>query len=222
MLVSNFIAITSSKKEMPLQIYSAFAYAIVISGQSAGASRHSAPSDHDRKSMNNRSMVSFVGFWHNYYNHWEKFLQSMEWHRMMGVDHFVVYVESVGKDVQRLIEYYRSIGILDAFIYQCMPSEPTVFPYYPVKSCFGLSHTFEDAIRRYMFRYRFLSISDVDENFYAYNYTNLVDFLEDELEKDPTIGSFLFLWDWFVPDSHSQGGIPDWTTLTLEYNKTGI
>ena len=92
---------------------------------------------------------------HTKYNDMLKLVEFLEVHKILGVQKIATYIESIGPNVSKVINYYREKKIIDTFEWKV--------PYY-VDAHYHIQHAMlNDCLYRYMFKTKYIAFIDIDE-----------------------------------------------------------
>ena len=83
-----------------------------------------------------------------------RLIEWFEMNRLLGIQHFAIYIQSVNKKINKLLYYYHKLGILSVYSQGDINGDDYVQP-----RSIGLN----DCIYRYMYSYRYIVNIDTDE-----------------------------------------------------------
>lgn len=125
--------------------------------------------------------------------HW--LVEWLEYHKMMGADHFFLYNNDGSDNFQEVLEPYIRRGEVDLIPWNTGEA-PWIWPGTTSPSWSGYQITaFNDAVRRSLGQATWLMVMDVDE--YIYPRDGVESFTKLLHNADPNIGSMSFLWQCF-------------------------
>lgn len=111
-------------------------------------------------------------------------VQYIELHRLLGVELFTVYIQSISADVRDILKVYSRQGLMEIIDWNISISPKVIRDYGQV----GVIH---DCLLRNRDRVKYLGFSDFDEVFMPFKYSSLVELLS-AVDK-PSYGSFRFM-----------------------------
>ncbi|KAK7492134.1 hypothetical protein BaRGS_00016608, partial [Batillaria attramentaria] len=106
---------------------------------------------------------------------------------VMGVDHFVFYVQNVGPSV------LKGVGLAEVYPWNLNPSHKFSMHY------MGQYSAIQDCVYRHLRSSRYVLLGDVDELFVPRSHHNLLPLLDAYFAKGTACGAYLFLNTFFDP-----------------------
>lgn len=156
----------------------------------------------------------------NYTNYLE-FLQYMEVHRMLGVDHFYLYNFNHSAAVDKLIDYYKSEKLLTVQDWGSLPKFFNLFHYYSQDS---VTH---DCLYRNMDSCVYMMYVDLDEILIPMTYKTLPEMLFSLKTINPYAGEWsfknrFFPKDWPIDENITQDVFKPYQTISKTRSETEL
>ena len=125
-----------------------------------------------------RNLTMCYGVLHGYFSDYDAILQNIEYNRMMGVEHFYIYNQSVSVGVEAVLQFYIRHGILSVLQ---MPNE------IPAKGSWyhGQQVSIQDCHTRNRYISTYVIVQDTDEFIMPLqnsSFTEVLEFVENNLK----------------------------------------
>lgn len=134
-------------------------------------------------------------------------IQTIETYRYFGVDHFTIYKTNVSKEVEKVFDYYKRIGIIEIVTWNI------TFEYNDVKkNDYGQIYKNNDCLYRNMYKSESLIIADWDEIITPVKENNIFDMINRNYDKKYNryvFKSFLFHTEMYEKADQFDANIPD-------------
>ncbi|XP_024123891.2 beta-1,4-galactosyltransferase galt-1-like [Oryzias melastigma] len=152
------------------------------------------------------------------YNNVLQFAQTLEMHKLLGVDRVVIYNTSCGPELDRLLQGYIQEGFLevvpwpiDKFLKPSWGWDITKYP--GDMHYFGQIATLNECMYRSMARSRYVLLNDIDEIITPYKHNNLVSMMKTLEPNYSDVGEFL-IENHIFPKKHFEPSgrfhLPQW------------
>ncbi|XP_076057297.1 uncharacterized protein LOC143034837 [Oratosquilla oratoria] len=149
---------------------------------------------------------------HFEYNNVNQIVEFLELNKILGVEHFTLYNDTIGPGVQCVLEQYKDQGLVSVLPWKLdMQSQKEI-------RTEGLFAALNDCLYRYMYQYRYVLLIDLDEFIVPHanaSLPELVAFLN--TKADPRkVGAISFQNAFFYlqwPDDPSSASLPPLVTL---------
>uniref|UniRef100_A0AAY4BA34 Glycosyltransferase family 92 protein n=1 Tax=Denticeps clupeoides TaxID=299321 RepID=A0AAY4BA34_9TELE len=152
------------------------------------------------------------------YNNVLQFVQTIEMHRLLGVDKFVVYNTSCGPELSKVLQHYVTEGILEVIPW---PIDHFLNPssgwnYESHKGdlhYYGQQATLNDCIYRNRYRSKYVLLSDADEIIMPYKHASLQALVDSLQRRNPHVSCFIFenrVFPTTVANDSEKFDLPQW------------
>ncbi|CAL4137470.1 unnamed protein product [Meganyctiphanes norvegica] len=149
---------------------------------------------------------------HFEYNNVNQIIEFIELNKLLGVEHFTMYNHTIGPDVDCILKKYQKQGLLDIHPWTLeMKSQKEI-------RTEGLFAALNDCLYRYMYKYKYILMIDLDEFIVPHSNTTLPDLMSYLHTKADArkIGAISFQNSFFYlqwPDDPSSASLPPLVTL---------
>lgn len=150
-----------------------------------------------------KGFVMCVGILFGYQN-WLTLLQYIEYHRMQGVEKFILFYNDLYWSTEIILSWYLKNT---DYVEMVRWNFSSTFCFYPYNCQY---HRDMHCMYSLMYRYKYVGFSDIDELYFSINKT-LIEFLK-EIDS-PDLGSFTFSTKYHLTQSND---IPDWPTVGFD------
>ncbi|CAJ0587303.1 unnamed protein product, partial [Mesorhabditis spiculigera] len=124
------------------------------------------------------------------YNDWPKMVLFVEWMKRLGVAKILFTVQSVSRDVQKVIDHYKHEGIVESHGWPLLPFNEKLDPNHGVYYAMDNLDTQHCA---YWTKSKYTYIGDADDFIYLRNRSqSLFDFCEESRKSDRMMGGLAF------------------------------
>ncbi|XP_075873919.1 uncharacterized protein LOC142883145 [Nelusetta ayraudi] len=130
------------------------------------------------------------------YNNVLQFAQSLEMYRLLGVDRVVVYNNSCGPELDRLLRVYSEEGFVEMVPWLIQEHLVPSHGWQHSASggdvhYFGQQATLNECIYRSMARSRYVLLNDIDEIIMPYQHDDLMSLMNTLQKQHPNVGVFM-------------------------------
>ncbi|XP_075884509.1 uncharacterized protein LOC142889616 [Nelusetta ayraudi] len=142
------------------------------------------------------------------YNNVLQFAQSLEMYRLLGVDRVVVYNNSCGPELDRLLRVYSEEDFVEMVPW---PIQEHLVPSHGWQHSvsggdvhyFGQQATLNECIYRSMTRSRYVLLNDIDEILMPYQHDDLMSLMNTLQKQHPNVGVFM-IENRVFPNNHFE------------------
>uniref|UniRef100_A0A3Q1HY83 Glycosyltransferase family 92 protein n=1 Tax=Anabas testudineus TaxID=64144 RepID=A0A3Q1HY83_ANATE len=132
------------------------------------------------------------------YNNVLQFAQTLEMYRLLGVGRVVIYNNSAGPELNRLLKTYSEEGLVEMVEWpihkHLNPSHGWLFSKHGGDlQYYGQLVTLNDCIYRSMVRSRYVLLNDIDEIIMPYQHDNLKSMMDMLQQQHPDVGSMFHI-----------------------------
>lgn len=114
-------------------------------------------------------------------------IEWIELSRLLGVNHFYMYRQSVTENITCVLNEYAEKGLVTIVDWDGSPYKPDVG--IRANNLFGC---FNDCLYRAMYRHKYLAFYDIDEFLVPKKHKDLIDLMEDMVNKDKNTVAIVF------------------------------
>ncbi|KAL2078333.1 hypothetical protein ACEWY4_026107 [Coilia grayii] len=155
------------------------------------------------------------------YNNALQFVQAIEVYKLIGIQRLVIYNNSCGPDVEKVLKHYSKEGTLEVVPWPIdkflKPSHGWLTKLSPGDlHYYGQITALNECIHRYMYQSRYLLLNDIDEIIMPYKHKSLGD-LMDTLQKQHSYAGVFTIETHVFPKTQSDDSgrfsLPEWKSV---------
>ncbi|KAI5106890.1 hypothetical protein C0J45_2528, partial [Silurus meridionalis] len=155
------------------------------------------------------------------YNNVLQFVQTIETYKLLGVEHVVIYNNSCGPDLERVLRSYEEDGILEIIPWPIdhflKPSKGWNHELHSGEvHYYGQQATLNDCIHRNRQRSKYVILTDADEIIMPYQHSSLNQLMTKLQQNNPHVVAFIF-WAHVFSKEITRGSerfdFPEWRNV---------